>query len=91
MSEYWSNRHAEVCHAVDSEWEALNMKLTDDWLAAYRTEFRRYALERGWILKNIESGWLDDTPDSAMWYYGSDADPQECARKDVVEIEKECA
>lgn len=89
MSEYWQNRHAEVCHAVDGEWDALDMKLSDDWLAAYKAEFTRYALERNWTLEDINSGWLDEMPDNAMSAYGCDSNPEESARIDVKECELE--
>lgn len=85
MSEYWSNRHAEVCHGTEEEYA----RLIEDWRAAYRAEFRRFAIERNWKIEDIESGWLDELPDEAMLYYGCDTSPEKCARKDVTELDGE--
>lgn len=91
QSTNWLARVAAVCAADGDEWERLSDAYDADWKAAYCEEFRRYAAERGWAEDDIESGWLDDMPSTAMGFYEVGSDPAECARRDVVETERDCA
>ena len=82
----WQARRAEVAAADGAEWDRLSDAFDADWQAAYCAEFRRYAAERGWSAENIESGWLEDLPFTALTE-STAGSPEAAAREDVIESE----
>ena len=87
----WKRRLAAVTAADGDEWERLSDAYDADWRAAYCVAFRRFAAERGWSQEDIESGWLDDLPFTALGAYERGSDPADAARQDVLECEREAA
>jgi hypothetical protein len=83
----WHALRAQVAEADGEEWDRLTEAFDAAWMAAYRAEFRRYAAERGWSQENIESGWLEDLPFTALTE-STARNPEAVARQDVIESER---
>ncbi len=89
MERPWRDRLRAIRATDDDEHDRLSEAYDNDWKAAYCAEFRRFAAGRGWSQENIDSGWLDDMPESAIGCYERGADPTDCARRDVPDCEGE--